>query len=154
MSRLTPAELETVRAVADVIVPGQDPMPDLRTADPDGAWVDRVLEALPRLLPGLRRVLAGLDGSRLASRQVDEELAVAVRAMHAERRPDFDVLASVICGAYYLTPQVRALIGYPGQVRNPARFDEAAAELEGELLERLFAQPRIYLPAPEPHSAS
>ena len=155
MSWLTHGELETVRSVADVIVPGQDPMPDLRTADPDGAWVERVLEALPRLVPDLRRVLAGLDGNQLDSRQRDgDELAVAVRALHSDRRPDFDVLGTVVCGAYYLTPQVRALIGYPGQVRNPARFDEAAAELDGELLERLLAQPTIYLPAPERHSAT
>ena len=150
MSTLTPGEQETLRDAADVLVPARDPMPDLRTADPVGTWVQRVLDALPRLVPDLRRVLAVLDSDRHDS----DRLENAVRALHADRRADFDVLATVVSGAYYLTPAVRALIGYPGQVRDPARFDEAAAELDGELLDRLLAQPTIYLPAPEHRSAT
>jgi hypothetical protein len=58
----------------------------------------------------------------------------------------FNPLSSIVAGAYFMTPQIKALIGYPGQQRDPARVDEAANEIDG-LIDPVIERGPIYVPA-------
>ena len=55
--------------------------------------------------------------------------------MWADDKFTFDPLSSIIAGAYFMTPQVKELIGYPGQHRDPAGLEDAANELETGILD-------------------
>ena len=85
-----------------------------------------------------KQVLAELDG---AAPDVADQ---ALRKLHAEQPVTFQALTAVITGAWLLTPTVRERIGYPGQRRDPARFDEAADQLSDGILDPVIARGPIY----------
>ena len=126
MSALSEPHRELLLQVADVLIPSTDTMPSLRRADPDGRWLARACLARADVLADLADALEELAG---------EDLVTALRALHTSARATFDIVANVVSGAYYLIPEVRALLGYPGQVRNPAPLDLAADELSGEIFD-------------------
>jgi hypothetical protein len=138
MTELDGREIRTLWSVADVLVPATGLMPALRDVDADGEWLARTLAARPDLVDGLHRALADVTA---------DDVSGSVRAMYDGDRAEFDVLAAVVTGTYYLTPRVRQLIGYPGQARNPPRLDEAAEQLE-DVLEQAMNRPSFYRPTP------
>ncbi|MBS1878012.1 MAG: hypothetical protein JST31_00710 [Actinobacteria bacterium] len=63
----------------------------------------------------------------------------------AEASPDsFHVLSSVLAGAYLILPEVRQAIGYPGQERRFARFDESAEQLMNGILDPVIERGPIF----------
>ena len=76
--------------------------------------------------------------------------AVALEALRAEGRPNFDTFAFAIAGAYLINPRIRLLLGYPGPapIKNPAFPDEAESYLEDGLLDPVVNRGRIYRPTP------
>ena len=127
MTALSDAHRELLLQVADVLIPPKGTMPSLRNADPTGEWVERACLARVEILEDLADALDGLIGR--------DDLTTALRELHADARATFDVVANVASGAYYLIPEVRVLLGYPGQVRNPAPLDLASDELSDEIFE-------------------
>ncbi len=140
MTILSPPRRDLLLQVADVLIPATDVMPSLRTADYDGAWLDRACRARADIITDLT---AALDG--LVAR---DDLPTALRELHADARSTFDALATVVAGAYYLIPEIRALLGYPGQVRNPAPLELASDELSDEVFEGAMNYPGTYRSAP------
>jgi hypothetical protein len=127
--------------VADVLIPATATMPSLRVADPAGVWLERACLARADVLADLT------DGlNRLAAQ---EDLDSVLRELRADERDVFDVIANVIAGAYYLVPEVRALLGYPGQVRNPAPLDLASDELSDDVFEGAMNYTGTYRSAPD-----
>jgi hypothetical protein len=139
VSELPDAQIRLLWLVADVLVPPNGTMPALRDVDPDSRWLACALAARPDLAVDLGRALAAVDAG---------EVPGSVRALYASSPDDFDVLAAVVTGTYFLTPRVRQLIGYPGQARKPPRLDDAADQLE-DLLEQAMNRPSFYRPAPD-----
>ncbi len=127
VSDLTDPRRELLLQVADVLIPPSATMPALRVVDPTGEWLDRACRARADVFA---EVVEAVDG--LADRH---DLASALRELHTDARPAFDVVASVVAGAYYMVPEVRMLLGYPGQVRNPAPLELASDELSDEIFE-------------------
>ena len=72
----------------------------------------------------------------------DDELRGALKQMWANDKFTFDPLSSIIAGAYFMTPQVKELIGYPGQHRDPAGLEDAANELETGILDPVLERGR------------
>lgn len=127
MTELTADDRELLLVVADVLIPATDTMPALRDADCTGEWLGRAYAARADAAPDLLRALRTLAS--------EDNLTTALHTLHARDRATFDVLAMIAAGAYYMVPRVRDLIGYPGQVRNPAPIDQAADELSDEIFE-------------------
>lgn len=121
MSAVDGSLREQLLEVADVLIPPSATMPGLRTVDPDGAWLDRAAAARPDLLDRAPAVLA-----RLRDRA---DLEAALRELFGSARPDFDTVATLVAGAYFMVPEIRSRIGYPGPRRHPATVDEAADDL-------------------------
>jgi hypothetical protein len=140
VSALSRPHRELLLRVADVLIPPTASMPSLRAADPTGEWLDRVCVARADLLADLAGALDGLAQA--------DDLSTALRELHGGARATFDVLANFASGAYYLIPEVRALLGYPGQVRNPAPLDLASDELSDEVFEGAMNYPGTFRAAP------
>jgi hypothetical protein len=138
MSTLAQADRNVLHDVADVLIPATKTMPALRDADPGGTWLDRACLARADLVPSLARALRVLAGA---------DLPAAVRRLHGDDRATFDVMATFVAGTYYMIPQVRELIGYPGQRRMPAAIDAAADELSDDVFQGALDYALSYRPA-------
>jgi hypothetical protein len=125
--------------VADVLIPATDAMPALRDADATGEWLDRACRARCDLVDALSLLLDDLAGGDLPS---------ALASMHARERSTFDVLATFVAGTYYMIPEIRELIGYPGQLRSPPPLDMAADELSDGVFDVAMNYPGTYRRAP------
>jgi hypothetical protein len=136
--QLTAAEVSTLRVIADVLIPASGDNP-AATAEPDlDSWLRRAVDARADAFDAITAVLAQLDG---AAPDVTDQ---ALRKLHAEQPMTFQALTAVIAGAWLLTPTVRERIGYPGQRRDPARFEEAADQISDGILDPVIARGPIY----------
>ncbi len=140
MTHLSEQERQTLWHIADVLIPATTTRPSLRDADPEGIWLERALTARVDLVGALQAELALLATA--------SDLEPAIVDLHESDRARFDVVATAVSGAYYLVPEVRCLIGYPGQHRNPPRLEEAAEELSDEIFEAAMNYPGSYRPTP------
>ena len=77
----------------------------------------------------------------------DDELWEALKTMSADDNATFDPLSAVLAGAYFMTPQVMKLIGYPGQHRDPAPLELAADEIGSGILDPVLERGFIYVSA-------
>ena len=94
---LTVDERAQLHALADILIPQTETMPPLRDVDADGGWLDRACVARGDLLPALRAALLDLAGAA--------DLTAALRGLHGADRDTFDVVATVVAGAYYMVPR-------------------------------------------------
>ncbi len=122
----TLAQRLTLARLADILVAEGLDMPAASTAGVTGDLLDRCLAAAPSLCEPL---LALLDEAPA------DDLDAFLRRLEVECPDDFAVLSTAVVGAYYLSPDVRELIGYPGQ--RPSPFSVAAEPEYLDMLERV-----------------
>ena len=133
------AQRATLAALADVLVPEAEGMPSASQADVAGVWLDEVLRVRPDLQMPLEAVLA-----RAAGGDPREQIG----RLRTDSPDGFATLALVVTGAYYLNPEVRERIGYPGQQAHRLAPDQAEKDLRGGLLDPVVARGPIYRPTP------
>ena len=101
----------TLAGLADVLIPAGGGMPSASAAGVAGRWLDEFLAARPELGEQLVRIL-----DAAAAR----DPADVIRSLAQDSDgADFAVLSTVVPGAYYLDPAIRARLGYPGQEAVP-----------------------------------
>jgi hypothetical protein len=138
---LTAAEVATLRAIADVLIPaaGDDPA---ATAEPEfDRWLARAVDARADAFDAITAVLAQLDG---ATPEATDE---ALRTLYAGQSDVFQVVSAVVAGAWLMIPTVRERIGYPGQGGARARLEEAADQISDGILDPVLARGPVYIPA-------
>jgi hypothetical protein len=141
---LTPAQHAVLLAVADTLIPGAGGDPKASAAPGYEMWLDRSLSARAGSLAALAQILDELAGvAGVAGPGLEQRL----RQLHAAGDGRFHLLSSVAAGAYLMVPEVRRLIGYPGQHASPPRIDEAAEELSDGILDPVIQRGPIYVPA-------
>jgi hypothetical protein len=140
---LTDEEIATLRAVADVLIPPAGDSPGA-TAEP--GFDDQLRMAADARADAFDEVTAELAALR---RAVPSTIDGRLRALHTERPGVFQPLSAIVAGAWLLLPAVRERIGYPGQRRDPAPFDQAADELGSGILEPVLARGTVYTAVPE-----
>ena len=123
----TPAQRLVLSRLADVLVAEGFGMPAASVVGVADDLLDRCLAAAPSLGEPLLGLLDeapadGLDGF--------------VRRLAVDRPDDFAVLSTTVVGAYYLSAEVRELIGYPGQQPNPVSVASEPDYLD--MLERVY----------------
>lgn len=121
MTTISPHLHTRLLKVADILIPASATMPGLGTVDPNGEWLGRAAAARPDLLERVPAVLEGLNS--------EVDLAAALQRLFVEDRSNFDTLATLVAGAYFMTPEVRSRIGYPGPGRHPATTEEVVEDL-------------------------
>ena len=130
MIRPISPELRSVfQGLADVLIAEGHGKPPASAVGISGDLLDRALATLPSFSGPL------LDILEEARNQDPERFA---RLLHASRPTDFRALATVTVGAYYLSPEVRSLIGYPGQAPAPLSTAGTPEYLTGGMLERVY----------------
>lgn len=130
---------EGLAGVLDWLLPGTQALPSGRAVQAHEHLLDLVLGADPTLVGCVTEVAeraAGVDTCSLdnLTQWVGEDIDRVVFALHA---------------AYYMSSDVRAALGYPGQGRRPvaqATPDEVASD---ELVAPVLARGAIYVPTPD-----
>jgi hypothetical protein len=128
---------KALAALADMLIPAGDGCPSASSAEVAGQWLDQVLTACPDLLTGLVDVLQKTAG---------DDPQAAVERLRKSDNAAFAVLAEVVCGAYFLNPDVRRAIGYAGQGARP--IDPRPDYMEDGLLESVIRRGPIYRATP------
>jgi len=131
---------ERLARVADGLIPEADGMPAPSSVDIGGRQLDVVLGSRPDLAGDLRRALEAAD-----------DVKVPIGWLEALRTGDaagYEALVTVVVAGYYMHPDVKRLLGYPGQVPEPVSVDGFADYMNAGLLERVYERGPIYRPTP------
>ena len=134
-------ELATLLRVADCLIPAAGPNP--APSDADG-FLEYLHLALAARGDAFDRVVLAL---KELSAFTGDALRMALKNMWATDKETFDPLSAIVAGAYFMTPQIMKLIGYPGQHRDTPALDEAANELETGILDPVLERGFIYISA-------
>lgn len=138
---LTEEEQSTLLRIADTLIPAAGPNPKASDADQFVPYLHLALAARADVFDAVLTAVVKL------SDVADADMHDALKAMWTGDKFTFDPLSSVIAGAYFMTPEVKALVGYPGQHRDPAGLEDAANELETGILEPVLERGFIYVSA-------
>ena len=136
---LDPGRRAVLAAVADVLIPNGDGMPSASEAGVAGRWLDEVLRLRPDFGAPLASVLDRVQGA---------DAAAAVEQLRLGDPAGFGVLAEVVAGGYFLNPDVRTAIGYPGQQPVPIVPDQPPDYEQDGLIASVIARGPIYRPTP------
>jgi hypothetical protein len=136
---LTAAERAQLAELEIILIPAADAMPSARDVPGADTWLDRALAVRSDLLPGLRRAIATAHGARSVG-AIASALSDDPKAMTA--------LTVLVSGAYYMNPEVRTRLGYPGQEARPADPPGTPTFLSDGLLERVLERGARYRPTP------
>lgn len=139
---LTTQQRERFASLADVLIPSAEGMPSASEADVPSRWLDEALRHRPDLVQGLQTALTAAG---------DLPAEDAVELLNREHIPAFEALGTLAAGAYYLNPEIRELIGYPGQVPTLAKDD---TDTYFDLLERVVERGQRYRDVPEGEQVS
>jgi hypothetical protein len=126
-----PADRARIAQLADALIPGGEGMPSASAAGATGAALDQVLAIREDLVEPLGRAVAQPGPAE-----------AAVRALHGADREAFEALAFALSCTYAMSDDVRAALGYPGQVPYPISVagDPDLDELLTPVFERGFRE--------------
>lgn len=128
--RFEPAERKQLAALADALIPAIPGRPAPSEVGIGESLLDRVVAARPDLLAGLRRALG--PGRVGVAERLRELAETDAEARHA--------LEVTVAGGYYMSREVRSLIGYPGDDPVPVRPDAYPPYIEEGLLSHLIRE--------------
>jgi hypothetical protein len=128
-------------AFADTLIPGGAGLPSASEAGVHAGLIERALAARPDLEDVVMTVIDS-----------DGEPAEELERLRVEQPTLFDNFTFAISGAYFLSPEVRRLLGYPGPAPEPkpAAPGEAEQFLAGDIIEQVIARGPIFRPTPDP----
>ncbi len=133
------ARRSTLAGLADQLIPEADGMPSASQARATGRWLDEVLRVRPDMLAPLETLL---------DRAAGEEPAAATRRLQESDPDAFSVLTEAVAGAYFLNPDVRRALGYPGQQAVPIDVEGPPDYEQDGLLASVISRGPIYRPTP------
>lgn len=122
----TSEQLSTLRSVAALLIPGS-------SYSPTPAHLLDFDELLGRAVVALGPESKSLPG---ALHRLPSEITWDSLSAFAVREPvHFEIISTVVSGAYFMSPTVLESIGYPTGPRKAPPFGLAAEELEGGILD-------------------
>ena len=138
---LSESELATLLRVADTLIPAAGPNPKASDAENYLKYLELALAARRDAFAAVTAALQSLAAVPV------EDLRAALRDLWATDKGTFDPLSAIVAGAYFMTPQIMELIGYPGQHRDTAGLEDAANELDTGILDPVLERGYIYVSA-------
>lgn len=134
-------DIGRLTALADVMLPAAHGMPAVSDVKGVESHLAQVLSWRDDLRQPLVRAVDALDPSSFTTDRLV--------ALHGEDEDAYVALTTAVAACYYLSPVVRELIGYPGQVAktyDPYAYTEWVAE---GLLDPVVERGPIWREAPE-----
>ena len=125
---------QTLSALADELIPAADGMPSASQAGAAGRLLDEVLAVRGDLEEALDELTAAARGA---------DPAAEVDRLRSEDPPLFEALTTAVAGGYFLSPDVRERLGYPGQKAKRLEND-----FDGALLQPVIDRGPIFRPTP------
>jgi len=126
--------------LADILIPEALGMPAASQLTLQEAPLDHVLALRPEIHADLQR---GLERSRTLDPRDAAEF------LNLEDPAAFGAIGLAASAAYYMHPEVRALLSYPGQTSRPVRPEEENDFLRNNLLQPVIERGAIYRPTPD-----
>ncbi len=138
MSMISDRQRAVFAALADILIPAAEGMPSASEAGAEGSALDRVIELRHDKREAFFRGL---------NKAADRSPAAALEELNRDDPDAMSAIGLFASAAYYLLPEVRALVGYPGQENRPV---EAGTEPDYEdLLQAVLDRGPIYRPTPD-----
>lgn len=106
-------------ALADALIPAGHGRPSAASAGVVPLLQQRIPELLPERVPVLESMVDRIDS---------DGVEAALAWLRSTDQAGHDVLCETVAGSYFMLPEIRSAIGYPGQVRLLARRE--ASEFE------------------------
>ncbi len=128
---------QTLTALADLLIPGNERMPSASQAGVGEKWIDRAAIARSDWAGDLVTLLENARG---------KEYRIILADLQALHPASFTMLTEMVAGAYFMNPEVRKLIGYPGQQAIP--IAEQPEEGLEELIDPVIRRGPIYRSCP------
>ena len=132
---LTEQERSIYGPRADQLIPEAEGMPAATAVGVHTTWIDHALSARPDLINDFHASLA------LGS---PDDPAAAIETLHRDAAELFDAFSVLTAGAYLMNPDVKKLIGYPGQEERPITGEDLPDYLE--MLEQVVLRGPVYRP--------
>lgn len=139
MMPLTDTQRVRFAALADRLLPAWGKMPAASAVDVHREMLDLVLQSRPDLVEEFTRGLAACT---------EGEPSEAINRLFRSDHAAFNAVNLVATAAYYMTDEVRACVGYPGQENAPYDPHETPDYLLDGTLERVVRRGPIYRPTP------
>ncbi len=137
--RISEAERARFKTLADYLIPQAGKMPAASAVGVHDALLDRVLDARPDLLEGLKRGLTACQ---------EGPAGPALNALLKADEAAFQSLSLCASGGYYMAEEVREKLGYPGQGNAPYDPLETPVYLVNGMIERVVRRGPLYRPTP------
>jgi hypothetical protein len=128
---------QILMGLADILIPASERMPSASQAGVGGEWIDRAMEA---------RQDWAADLVSLLERARGKDYRAILAELQTSEPATFTMLTEMVAGAYFMNPEVRKLIGYPGQRAIP--IGTAPDEQLEELLKPVVQRGPIYRSCP------
>lgn len=140
MATLTPRQRAAFGAIADYLIPAYKGLPAATAVGVHQDMLDAVLSYRPDIEEPFLRGLAAVDTG---------DLSASLNALFRADADAFNALGLAASGGYYMTAEVRAILGYPGQ--ESLTYDAHATPdyLTDHMLERVVRRGPLYRPTPE-----
>jgi hypothetical protein len=140
-SRLTSQHRAIFAAIADYLIPNAEGMPAASEVDVQGPILDRILGLRPDLAEALFRGLNKSAGRKAAD---------AANALNMEDAEALSAIGLAASAAYYMQPEIRKRIGYPGQESRPDPDPDATPPyVANGMLQKVIDRGPIYKRTPK-----
>lgn len=130
----------TFLALADALIPEAEGMPAASQVGVGGEILDRMLGLRPDLRDAFMRGLRTAAG---------KPAAAAAEALNRDDQTALGAIGLVAAAGYYMSPKVRALIGYPGQESRPADPEATPEYVANGMLQQVIDRGLIFKPTPK-----
>jgi len=106
LKKLSPDLRSNFAAVADFLIPAYKKYPSATSVGVHEKMLDDVLDFRPDIVDDVLRGLAVINTA---------DLSASVNALYKDDPDAFNAISLAASGGYYMTPEVREVLGYPGQ---------------------------------------
>ncbi|MFE2444604.1 hypothetical protein ACWDHW_03885 [Streptomyces melanosporofaciens] len=127
---IDPDQRRTFAALADALIPASDPMPSATAAGVPGELLDQALGYRPDLAEPFAEAVAWCTGK-------DPE--AALDGLSEQRPEEFQALTVLTAGAYFLSPQVKAVLAYDAPPRTARDDVDSYVDMLADVVDRGFA---------------
>ncbi len=135
---ITDEQRSVLAGLADQMIPAGGGLPAASEAGVTGRYLDDVLRARPDLAEPLAQTLDAVAGMLPGA---------AIARLKDSDATGWTVLTSVVGGGYFMNPEIREAIGYPGLEVRPIDPDDEDWNADG-LLDSVKARGPVYRPTP------